>query len=167
MRQMLRRQLWSLAAGELTTTLVFAFVLYRVRDRFGAETVGTLAWLGFAMLAFILLQAVIYWLAASRRISQPRGVGATDATQRNTSVARVVYLINLVLLAGFPLIYVVGALRGTIDWRSGDPWFGLGLYLFALVEFIQYFVVKIVQSDRDRATRTRWQAARLRREGAR
>lgn len=166
MRQTLRRHLWSLAAGELASTIVFAFALYRVRDRFGAETIGPLAWLGYATLAIILIQAVIYWLAASRRISQPRVSRASDAMHQNTTAARIVYVVNLALLACLPLVYVIGALRGAIDWRSGDPWFGLGLYLFALIEFVQYFVVKIVRSDHDRAARARWQASRFRRERA-
>jgi hypothetical protein len=108
---------------------------------------------------------VIYWLAALRRIGttqvQPR---STLAGRRSVARLRVVYPANLLLLAIFPLVCSLSIVRGDVDWRTGDPWIGLALYLFAVGEFIHYFVVKIVRSDHDRAARSRWHAARFRRE---
>lgn len=168
MKQHVRRQLLSLASGEFVAVCVFAFVLWRLRAQHGSTTIGPLALLGFGTLAIILLEGTGYWLAALIRINRPGDTAQPrkKAGQRAATV-RALYAANGILLLIFPLIYMVRALSGEIDWQTGDPWFGLGIYLFAVGEFIHYFIVKIVRSDRDRAARRPRQPSRFRRELAR
>jgi hypothetical protein len=164
-RRALRRRLRSLALGELTATIVFALVLFRLRSQSDGWLVGPLAWLGYSTLALILIQGTLYWFVALRRIAAPRhsrGQGGQAAA--GAPSVRAIYLANLPLLTAFPLFVIVRAVRGDLAWDTGDLWLGLGLYLFAVGEFLHYFVIKIVRSDRDRAARGRWQAARFRRE---
>lgn len=165
MRQALRRRLRSLALGELTATVIFAVALYTVQRRSAGWLVGPLTWLGYGTLALILLQGTLYWFLALRRVDTPRrSRGQRDAPERGALSVRAFYLANALLLALFPTVCAIRALRGEVDWGTGDPWLGSALYLFAVGEFVHYFVIKIVRSDRDRAARGRWQAARFRRE---
>ncbi len=94
-------------------------------------------------------------------------LASDQSTRRRIATARTLYGANGILLLIFRLVFVLRAIRGEIVWQTGDPWFGLGLYLFAVGEFIHYFVVKIVRSDRDRAARNPRQQSRFRRELAR
>jgi len=165
MKQRVRRQLLSLASGEFVAVCVFAFLLWRVRDSYGPTAIGPLALLGFGTLAIILIEGTGYWLATLRRIGRPgREAQPRERRGRRAAVVRALYAANGILLLIFPLVYLVRAIGGEIGWQTGDPWFGLGLYLFAVGEFIHYFVVKIVRSDRDRAARSTRQPSRFRRE---
>lgn len=165
MKQQVRRQLLSLAAGEFVSVCVFAFFLWRVRDRYGPTAVGPLALLGFATLAIILIEGTLYWLMTLRRINRTdRQMQPREKVHQRAAFVRALYTANGILLAIFPLVLIVRAIGGEVSWQTGDLWFGLGLYLFALGEFVHYFVVKIVRSDRDRAARSPRQHARFRRE---
>jgi hypothetical protein len=66
MKQQVRRQLLSLAAGEFVAVCVFAFFLWRVRDGYGPTAIGSLTLLGFGTLAIILIEGTYYWLVALR-----------------------------------------------------------------------------------------------------
>jgi hypothetical protein len=163
MKQQIRRRLVSLASGEFVAICVLAFFLWRIRDRYGATAIGPLALLGFATLVIILLEGTGYWLVMLRRLGRPSHETQSPATVRQrVTIVRALYAANGILLLIFPLVYLIRAIGSEIDWQTGDPWFGLGLYLFAVGEFVHYFVVKIVRNDR--ATRNTRQPSRFRRE---
>jgi hypothetical protein len=165
MRRALRRRLRSLAFGELTATIVFAVVLARLQAQSGGWLVGPFAWFGYATLALILLQGTLYWFVALRRTAAPRQPrGRARLANGAAPFVRALYLANVPILIAFPLFVMVRAVRGEVAWNTGDPWLGLGLYLFAMGEFVHYFVLKITRSERDRAAHGRWQPARFRRE---
>lgn len=165
MKQQVRRQLLSLASGEFVAVCVFALLLWRVRASAGPTAIGPLTLLGFGTLAIILLEGTVYWLVALRRISRLGGKAQPrEKIRRRATVVRAIYAADGILLLLFPLVYAIRILGGEIGWQTGDPWFGLGLYLFAVGEFIHYFIIKIVRSDRDRAAQTPRQPSRFRRE---
>lgn len=135
---------------EIFNVALFAFLIRQITGRWAYP--APYAWLGFATLGVVLLVGGGYWLlqrgGAFRRWSPAARLLAIRAAYWGT---------GLVFLA-FPLAQIIGALLG---WRSpapGERLLGLALYLFAVGEYVHYFVVKI--NMRPREWRAAWRSGR-------
>ena len=86
------------------------------------------------------------------RLGRPSYVEQSREKSRlSVAIVRALYAANGIPLLLFPLVYLVRATGSEIGWQTGEPCFGLSLYLFAVGGFVHYSVVTIVRSDRDRA----------------
>lgn len=130
-----RRQYLSLGAGELVSVVVFALVLPRLLD----EPDRAALWAALLPLLVILLQAGGYWLAARRWV----GRGTMPAPL--AGAYRAFRWLDVALL--------LGGLAGVLVSRPDRPGVAVlvGLiWLFAVIEYVNYFVVRLAYPP------TRW-----------
>jgi hypothetical protein len=132
-RAALRRRYLSLGSGELAAAAVFvvlgaATIGPRLRD--GSERLAL--WSALIPLTVILVQTGGYWLLA-------RGwVGRAEMPEPLARLYRVLRIVNVVLL--------MAGLGGVIIWAPPRPWavaLAAGIWLFGVVEFCNYFVVRL------------------------
>lgn len=126
-RQALRRRFLSLAWGELTLTaaLVFAGVywhLWQSRGPFRGETTGA-----FVVLELLLLQGAAYWASWALR-------GRRARRRSIVTAFRALRTINLGVLL---------ALGVTLVLKRLPEGFAVALAFFALVEYVNYFVIRL------------------------
>ena len=121
----LRRKFLSLAVGELTAVMVFAYVYRQYWHTNGPLSLGTTY--AFLVLEFLLLQGSAYWaswLVESRRAERTAIVFGY----------RILRVLNLLLLTLLPFVLLLK------NFSSG---LAIVLAIFALVEYINYFVVRL------------------------
>ena len=134
-KEKVRKELVSLCLGEFTAVLSFWFCFFLLKNRLGDENSLVTILYPLSLLTFILLQGSIYWAILIRRLSKPQfGSG---------NVPRVygwLRILDLVLvIAGFPFIvwntqsFQVSILATLIQ-------------LFALIEWVNYFLVRLSYS---------------------
>lgn len=159
MKQALRRQLKSLWLGELVATIVFVFAYFSIRASLPHLRLGGLSLLALVTLCLILLQGSAYWWLKLRQLDPPH-------RPIDPRLLQVAFLGSLLLLLTYPAALLLAVFNGTIEDSLPDALVGAGLYVFALGEFVHYFLVKITRSDTDRQAlkRRRQVTARLMRE---
>ena len=135
---------------EIFNIALFALLVRQITGRWAHP--APYAWLGFVSLGIVLLVGGGYWLlkrgGAFRRWS---------AAARLLAI-RLAYRCTGLLLLIFPLALIAGVVLG---WRAPSPGehvLGWCLYLFAVGEFVHYFIVKINMRPRE------WRAAWRRRQ---
>lgn len=131
-RDELRRKYLSLGLGELGAAAVFVIsaLVSAVPRLEGPERAAL--WAGLGPLVVILTQAGVYWLLARRwvgRAPMPPGPAAWYGAFR----------------LGNPLLLLGGL--ATLAWywphRPGPAVLAVGLWLFALVEYVNYYLVRL------------------------
>jgi hypothetical protein len=135
----------NLAVLELVNIPLFAVVLFLLLG----VPASPANLVGFALLALLLVEGSAYWWAKVRqlrtRARRPAGM----------ALFRVLRRANLLLfLAGGAV--VAAALAGDAPWTG--VWPGLGLWLFAVLEHVNYFHVQLshqTRADLARLVRTR------------
>jgi asparagine N-glycosylation enzyme membrane subunit Stt3 len=149
---MLRRKYWSLGTGELVAAVGFGllaalFVVPRMGDRQDAAAL----WSALIPLLVVLVQAGVYWLLARNwveRSPMPKPVAAVYRCFRILDVA--------VLLAG---------LVGVVVWipdRLAPALLVVGVWLFGVVEYVNYFAVRLAYPWSQWFTRVwEWRTPRL------
>lgn len=159
MKQTIRRKLKSLALGELTATIVFIVAWFSLRATFGTEIFGSYSLLSLAILCLILLEGSAYWWLKLRQLDQPQ-------QSIDPHLVQIAFALSMLLLFAYPAAVTITMLNGTIEDSLVDVVIGGGLYIFALGEFVHYFLVKIVRSGSDRQAlkRRRQVTARMMRE---
>lgn len=159
MKTALRRKLNRLWLLELAAAviLVIAYVLFRMV--WGAQTFGNYTLLALATLCFILFLGSSYWWLKLRQLDDPR-------RSLDPRMVQIAFAVAMLLLLAYPSALLIAILNGTAHESLIDVVIGGGLYLFALAEFVHYFLVKIVRSDSDRQAlkRRRQVSARIMRE---
>lgn len=124
----LRRKYTSLGYGELASTVVFVFV----SQRFATQDGNVALWSALVPLLLILVQGGSYWLLARR------WVGKSSMPEHYASAFRAFQALDLVALA-------VG-LAGVVIYfpsHAGTGWLIVGIWLFGLIEYINYFVLRL------------------------
>ncbi|UFU04263.1 hypothetical protein LQF12_06695 [Ruania suaedae] len=119
-----------LGTGELAAATAFSMAYLLVRDRFTAQDQIALG-LAMVPLVLILVQAGAYWLLALRWV----GVAAMPSPLAGIYAA--FRWANPVVLAGS---------LGALMWWASTPGvmvLGVGLWLFAVVEQVNYFVRRL------------------------
>lgn len=129
----LRRTYLSLGSGELVAAAVFAGVASTVVvPRLGEPGDRLALWSALIPLVLVLVQAGVYWLAARS------WVGRTTMPTRLASVYSAFRVLDPVLLAA--------GLVGMLVWLPSAPWavvLVLGVWAFGVVEYVNYFVVRL------------------------
>lgn len=133
LRKDLSRKYLNLGVGELVATLVFAVIAAAViGPRLEHRSDEAALWSALIPLLVILVQAGIYWLAASgwvERRPMPKGFAVTYRAFR---------VIDAVLL--------LAGIVGLVIWWPSSVGAALGMsaiWLFGVLEYVNYFVVRL------------------------
>lgn len=120
----------SLAVLELVNVPLFALVLFRLLGV--PATPANLV--GFGLFALLLVQGSAYWWLKVRqlRARAPRPAGMP--------LFRVLKPVNVLLLLAGGAVILWGL---TTDVRWTRVWPGLGLWLFTILEYVNYFHVQL------------------------
>ena len=134
-KEKVRKELGSLCLGELAAILSFWLCFFLLKNRLGDWRSLFSILYPLSLLTFILLQGSIYWAILIRRLSNPKfGNGNVP------KIYGVLRILDLVLLiSGFPFIVwntqsVLVAILATL------------IQLFALIEWVNYFLVRLSYS---------------------
>lgn len=159
MKQALRRKLRSIWVGELAAVAVFVFAYWTLQAVWGQQVLGNYSLLALVILCLILLQGSVYWWLKLRQLEQSPHLP-------NAGIISFIYPFDLLLLIAYPAALVVALLNHMTESALPDALIGGGMYLFALIAFVHYFLVKLVRSDTDRSalSRRRQVTARFMRE---
>jgi len=134
-KEKVRKELMSLCLGELTAVLSFWLCFFLLKNRLGDwKSLVTILY-PLSLLTFILLQGSIYWAILIRRLSNPQfGNGNVP------KIYGVLRILDLVLLiSGFPfIVWNTQSFQVTI--------LATLIQLFALIEWVNYFLVRLSYS---------------------
>lgn len=134
-KEKVRKELVSLCSGELAVALSFWLCFFLLKNRLGDVNSLVTILYPLSLLTFILLQGSIYWAILIRRLSKSQ-FGSGNVPK----IYGVLRILDLILLiSGFPFIFwytqsVRVAIIATL------------IQLFALIEWINYFLVRLSYS---------------------
>jgi hypothetical protein len=147
----LRRAYTSLGLGELSAAAVFALVAVSGALPVARSGAGQRAlWSALIPLLVILVQAGVYWLLARRWVGRAPMPAAIAAAYRLFRV-----LDPVLLAAGLAGAVVFGP-------SGGGAVLVAGVWLLGVVEYVNYFVVRLAYPLRQWPSRvTRWRTPQL------
>ncbi len=131
-RKTLRRTYLKLGSGELAASLVLLYLAGYFTPRLQHPLDAVALWSAVIPLLAVLVQAGVYWLKARRWVR--RGVMPAELAQ----LYRRLRVANLVLLA----LGLVGIIVFWPDNLAGGLAV-LAVWVFAVIEYINYFVVRL------------------------
>lgn len=151
-RESLRRKYLSLGLGELAAAVVFFVIaLAVVIPRLGSGDDRVALWSALVPLSVVLLQGGAYWLLArawAARAPMPTSMATLYRAFRIANVG----------LLGAGLVGIVLFLPDHLGARV----FLIAVWLFGVVEYINYFVVRLAYPLRHLPSRlTQWRMPRL------
>ena len=134
-KEKVRKELVSLCLGEFTAVLSIWFCFFLLKNRLG-DLNGLISILyPLSLLTFILLQGSTYWAILIRRLSKPQFGSGT--VPKIYGCFRILDLI--LLISGFPfIVWYTQSVRVAI--------IATLIQLFALIEWINYFLVRLSYS---------------------
>ena len=134
-KEKVRKELGSLCLGELAAILSFWLCFFLLKNRLGDwKSLVTILY-PLSLLTFILLQGSIYWAILIRRLSNPQ-FGSVNVP-RIYGGLRILDL--LLLISGFPfIVWNTQSVRVAI--------IATLIQLFALIEWVNYFLVRLSYS---------------------
>ena len=134
-KEKVRKELVSLCLGELTAVLSIWFCFFLLKNRLGdLKSLVTILY-PLSLLTFILLQGSIYWAILIRRLSNPQ-FGSRNVPKLYGGF-RILDLVLLIL--GFPFI-----VWNTQSFQVAT--IATLIQLFALIEWVNYFLVRLSYS---------------------
>ena len=134
-KENLEHALTNLWAGELAAVVVFWFDFFLLKNRIsGTSSLVSIAFSLF-VLSFILLQGSVFWWILLKRLSKP-----TFGVKYTGKVYWVLKGIDVMLLclAVFPIVQCSMDLKRML--------ISCAIWLFALVEWVNYFIVRLSYS---------------------
>ena len=134
-KEKVRKELVSLCLGELTAILSFWFCFFLLKNRLADWNSLVTILYPLSLLTFILLQGSIYWAILIRRLSKPQFGSA--------SVPK--------LYGGFRMLDLILLISGFsfIVWNTQSVQVAVLaalIQLFALIEWVNYFLVRLSYS---------------------
>ena len=134
-KEKVRKELVSVCLGEFTAVLSIWFCFFLLKNRLGDVNSLVTILYPLSLLTFILLQGSIYWAILIRRLSKPQ-FGSGNVPK----LYGVLRILDLVLLiSGFPfIVWYSQSVRVAI--------IATLIQLFALIEWINYFLVRLSYS---------------------
>lgn len=134
-KEKVRKELVSLCLGEFTAVLSFWLCFFLLKNRLGDWRSLVTILYPLSLLTFILLQGSLYWAILIRRLSNPQfGSGSVPKLYGGFRILDLILLIS-----GFPFIVwntqsVQVVILATL------------IQLFALIEWVNYFLVRLSYS---------------------
>ena len=134
-KEKVRKELGSLCLGELAAILSFWLCFFLLKNRLGDwKSLVTILY-PLSLLTFILLQGSIYWAILIRRLSNPQF--GSSSVPKLFGVLRILDLV--LLISGFPfIVWNTESVQVTI--------LATLIQLFALIEWVNYFLVRLSYS---------------------
>lgn len=134
-KEKVRKELVSLCLGEFAAALSFWLCFFLLKNRLGDWMSLITILYPLSLLTFILLQGSIYWAILIRRLSKPQ-FGSGNVPK----LYGVLRILDLVLLiSGFPfIVWYTQSVRVAI--------IATLIQLFALIEWINYFLLRLSYS---------------------
>ena len=130
-----RKELVSLCLGELTAILSFWLCFFLLKNRLGDWMSLITILYPLSLLTFILLQGSTYWAILIRRLSKPQFGSGT--VPKLYGCFRILDLV--LLISGFPfIVWNTQSVRVAI--------IATLIQLFALIEWINYFLLRLSYS---------------------
>ena len=117
----LKKQLLNLAIGEFAALLTFIFV-YRLLD------LGMASLVAFSYLILILLQGSVYWFYRYMLIVNKKRVN-----HKMTELLKFLRQLNMIVLVAISIVIP------TIRSSNKDLMIAIGLFLFGMIEYINYY----------------------------
>ena len=134
-KEKVRKELVSLCLGEFTAVLSLWFCFFLLKNRLADWNSLVTILYPLSLLTFILLQGSIYWAILIRRMSNPQfGSGSVPKLYAGFRTLDLVLLIS-----GFPFI-----VWNTQSFQVAT--IATLIQLFALIEWINYFLVRLSYS---------------------
>lgn len=134
-KEKVRKELVSLCLGEFTAVLSLWFCFFLLKNRLADWNSLVTIFYPLSLLTFILLQGSIYWAILIRRMSNPQfGSGSVPKLYAGFRTLDLVLLIS-----GFPFIV----------WNTQSfqvAILAMLIQLFALIEWVNYFLVRLSYS---------------------
>ena len=134
-KEKVKKELVSLCLGEFTAVLSIWFCFFLLKNRLGDVNSLVTVLYPLSLLTFILLQGSIYWAILIRRLSKPQfGSGNVPRVYGGLRILDLVLVI-----AGFPFIV----------WNTQSVQVAIIAaltQLFALIEWINYFLLRLSYS---------------------
>ncbi len=138
MKRTLEKRLSYLYTGELFSAITFIFTSYLLNYAYPTLHLYSLYsfWVSFLLLEFILLQGTLYWYVKWKRLKKEK-----------TSVTPIRVIQYLKILKKINIAFIItGFITFTIDFVIWYPHLPLGglsftlfIYIFALLEYINYY----------------------------
>ena len=134
-KEKVRKELVSLCLGEFTAVLSFWFGFFLLKNRLSDWSSLVTILYPLSLLTFILLQGSIYWAILIRRLSNSQfGSGNVPKIYGGLRILDLILLIS-----GFPFIFLnTQSVQVTI--------LATLIQLFALIEWVNYFLVRLSYS---------------------
>lgn len=134
-KEKVRKVLVSLCLGEFTAVLSFWLCFFLLKNRLGDWRSLVTILYPLSLLTFILLQGSIYWAILIRRLSKPQfGSGSVPKLYGGFRILDLILLIS-----GFPfIVWNTQSVQVTI--------LATLIQLFALIEWVNYFLVRLSYS---------------------
>lgn len=134
-KEKVRKELVSLCLGEFTAVLSIWFCFFLLKNRLGDVNSLVTILYPLSLLTFILLQGSIYWAILIRRLSNSQfGSGNVPKIYGELRILDLVLLIS-----GFPfIVWNTQSVRVAI--------IAMLIQLFALIEWVNYFLVRLSYS---------------------
>ena len=134
-KEKVRKELMSLCLGEFTAVLTFWFCFFLLKNRLSDwNNLATILY-PLSLLTFILLQGSIYWAILIKRLSRPQ-----FGNENVPNIYGGLRILDLILLiSGFPFIV----------WNTQSFQVAIIatlIQLFALIEWINYFLLRLSYS---------------------
>ena len=134
-KEKVKKELLSLCLGELAAALSFWLCFFLLKNRLGDVNSLVTILYPLSLLTFILLQGSIYWAILIRRLSKPQF--GSENVPKLYGVLRILDLV--LLISGFPfIVWNAQSVRVAI--------IATLIHLFALIEWINYFLVRLSYS---------------------
>ena len=134
-KEKVKKELLSLCLGELAAALSFWLCFFLLKNRLGDVNSLVTILYPLSLLTFILLQGSIYWAILIRRLSKPQFGSAS--VPKLYGCFRILDLV--LLISGFPfIVWNAQSVRVAI--------IATLIQLFALIEWINYFLLRLSYS---------------------
>ncbi|MFP7495194.1 general stress protein [Terribacillus saccharophilus] len=138
MKGHIENRLKQLCSGELLAVIGFAIASVLVNHHYPSLKLYSLFsfWTAFLLMEFILLQGTMYWYAKLKRFRDEK----TIITPGNV-IRKLVKLrkLNLLVIAIPPFAFIFDFVRLQSPLPSGGIWIAACIYLFTILEYINYF----------------------------
>lgn len=147
MKGIIERRLAYLYSGELTSVIMFVFVSYIVNYAMPNLHLYSLFsfWAAFILLEWLLIQGTIYWHAKLKRLR----VENTSITP--IKIVRLLHrfkgLNKFIILLAF-LAFIIDFVRWYPSLPIGGLLTAFFIYIFAILEFINYFYKQLSYDNR-------------------
>jgi hypothetical protein len=106
-------------------------------------------WISFILLEFILLQGTIYWGGKLKRIRNNEIPVPLAIVKQSIRRFKLFKVINMVILGAGILAFGIDLVRWDLDSAvtSAGLFVAMGIYAFALLEFINYFYIQLAYDN--------------------